>query len=209
MPHKPQNDEPERRCLVTRESGPKAGLIRFVTGPDGQVVADITGKLPGRGYYVTADRALLEQAVSKRLFSRGAKRQVQVPDGFVDQIERLLASQLVNLISLARKAGLAVAGFEKVKGRLGTDDVKVLLQASDGSERGKGKLWTPTGARFFDCLSATELGAAFGRDHVVHCALSAGRLSKRVVEDATKLRGLRHSPTDMAAKTPRKEDKAS
>jgi uncharacterized protein len=95
------------------------------------------------------------------------------------------------LISLAGKAGLCVAGFEKVKGWLADGKAKVLFQASDGSERGKGKLWTPEGGRWFGCLTASELGLAFGRDYVIHGALSAGGLSRRVVEEAAKLTGLR------------------
>ena len=43
----------ERKCLVSQESGLKAGLIRFVTSPDGVVVPDILEKLPGRGYYLS------------------------------------------------------------------------------------------------------------------------------------------------------------
>ncbi len=185
--------EPERKCLVTQESGPKQGLIRFVTGPDSQVVPDVLGKLPGRGYYVTADRAILEQAVAKRVFARGAKMQVTVPDGLIDAIDRQLADRVVDLISLARKAGLAVTGFEKVKSWLADGKVKVLLQASDGSERGKSKLWTPEGARYFGCLTAQEMGLAFGRGHAIHGALSTGGLSTRVIEEAAKLRGLRES----------------
>ena len=42
-------DEPERRCIVTGESQPKAGLVRFGLGPAGQVVPDVLGRLPGRG----------------------------------------------------------------------------------------------------------------------------------------------------------------
>ena len=42
-------DEPERKCIATGESQPKAGLIRFCVGPDGMIVPDIMGKLPGRG----------------------------------------------------------------------------------------------------------------------------------------------------------------
>ncbi|MGB0798108.1 MAG: DUF448 domain-containing protein, partial [Planktomarina sp.] len=121
--HKTMDDQAERKCLVTQESGPKAGLIRFVTGPDGQVVADILGKLPGRGYYVTADRAILEQAIAKRVFSRGAKQQVTIPDGMVDLIEKQLTARVIHYIALARKAGQAVAGFEKVKGWLTKEDV--------------------------------------------------------------------------------------
>ncbi len=159
-------------------------------------------KLPGRGYYVTATRAALDDAVKTNIFSKGARQKVSVPDNLVGLIEDQLAARVTSLIAMARKAGLAVAGFEKVKARLAEDRVKVLFQASDGSERGKSKLWTPQGARYFGCLTAAELGLAFGRGHVIHGALSAGGLSTRVVEDATKLRGLRED------RTAQKDDRA-
>ena len=193
-------EAPERRCLVTGETGPKAGLVRFVLSPDGAVVPDITGKLPGRGMYVTASRPILEQARAGQ-FARAAKASVTVPSDLADEVERQLSHRVVDLVSLARKAGLAVAGFEKVKEALALAGdglakrawahVRVLLQASDGSERGKAKLWTPEGARYFSCLSSEELGRAFGRQTVIHAALASGALADRVVEEAAKLRGLR------------------
>ena len=126
---KDRDDGPERKCLATGEVRPKSDLIRFVAGPDGTVVPDIAGKLPGRGFYVTADRKALETAVAKKLFSRGAKAPVNVPDGLVDEVERQLARRVVDLISLARKAGKAVAGYEKVKSWLDRDEARVLIQA--------------------------------------------------------------------------------
>jgi predicted RNA-binding protein YlxR (DUF448 family) len=187
--------ESERRCIVTAEVQPKAGLIRFVIGPDGTVVPDILEKLPGRGMWVTADRAILDKA-GKGQFSRSAKQPVKVPDTLADDVESLLARRVTDLVALARKAGLAVCGFEKVKGALEKGDVRVLLQASDGSQRGKTKLWTPTGARYFGCLTSSELGLAFGRQSVIHGALASGGLSDRVVEEAAKLRGLREIDGD-------------
>lgn len=184
-------DEPERRCIATGEVQPRHGLIRFVIGPGDEVVPDLAGKLPGRGIWVTADRAALELAVKKRLFSRGAKKPVTAPDDLVDLVEAGLARRVVDGISLARKAGQAVAGYEKVKGWLDSGEGRILIQASDGSERGKSKLRTPEGGRFIGCLTAQELGLAFGRDHVIHGALATGGLGKRVVEDASKLSGLR------------------
>jgi len=191
--HNKERGEAERKCIVTGEVQPKAGLIRFVVGPDNQVVPDVLGKLPGRGMYVTADRAVLDKA-RKGQFARSAKQAVTVPDDLADLVEGQLARRVVDLIALARKAGLAVCGFEKVKGWLaGGEQVRVLVQASDGSERGKTKLWTPEGARYFGCLTSSELGLAFGRQTVIHGALATGGLSNRVVEEATKLRGLRES----------------
>lgn len=184
-------DEPERRCIVTGEVQPKAGLIRFVAAPDGSVVPDLAEKLPGRGIWVTADRAAINKAVAKGLFSRGAKVRVAAPDDLAAMVEAGLARRVVELVSLARKSGRAVAGFEKVKGWLAEGRAKVLLQASDGSDRGKGKLWTPTGGRWFGCLTASELGLSFGRDHVIHGALAAGGLTDKVILEAGRLTGLR------------------
>jgi hypothetical protein len=188
---KDHDEGPERRCIATGETQPKDGLIRFVVSPDGEIAPDVLEKLPGRGIWVSADRAAIEKAVAKNLFARAAKRQVTVPPDLADRVEAGLARRLTDLIALSRKAGEAVAGFEKVKDWLATRKVAVLLQATDGSERGKSKLWTPTGARYFSVLTARELGLAFGRQSVIHGALASGGLAPRVVEGAAKLRGLR------------------
>lgn len=186
-------DEAERRCIVTRDAQPRRGLIRFVVSPDGLVVPDLVEKLPGRGMWVAADRAVLQEAVDKRLFAKAARGNVTIPDGFVDLIEAGLADRVVHLVSLARKAGDAVCGFEKVKSWLAEERARVLLQASDGSARGKGKLWTPEGGRWFGHLTSAELGLAFGRESVIHGALAGGGLSKRVVDEANRLMGVRET----------------
>ena len=192
----PKTDNVERKCIVTGEVTPTAGLICFVVGPENLVYPDVLGKLPGRGMYVTATRSALEVA-TRGQFSRSAKQAVTVPDGLADEVERQVCRHAVDLIALTRKSGRAVCGFEKVKGWLaGGENVRVLLQASDGSERGKAKLWTPEGARYFGCFTSEELGLAFGRGSVIHGALSTGKLSNRVVEEATKLRGLREIDGD-------------
>jgi len=190
---KDHKDGPDRKCIATGEVQPKFGLIRFVAGPDGQLVPDIWGKLPGRGVYVTADRKIIEQAIAKKLFARGLKQPVQVPDGLTDEIERQLVRRVVDLISMARKSGDAVAGYEKVKGWLGTEQATVLVQALDGSGRGKSKLSTPHFGHYIGCLSADELGMAFGRQTAIHAALASGGLSKRVVEEAQRLQGMRET----------------
>ncbi|MFV0293285.1 MAG: RNA-binding protein [Paracoccus sp. (in: a-proteobacteria)] len=190
----------ERRCLITSEVQPKAGLIRFVLGPDGIVAPDLAEKLPGRGFWLTADRAIIDRAGARGMFSRGAKAPARAPEGLADLIEAGLARRVVDLVSLARKSGNAVAGFEKVKDWLAAGRVKVLLQASDGSDRGKGKLWTPEGARWFGCLTASELGLAFGRDHVIHSALSKGGLADKIIRDAGRLNGLRGQSAIRAGK---------
>ena len=190
---KDRADGAERKCLATGEVKPTHGLIRFVVGPEGQVVPDILGKLPGRGMWVSADRKALEAAVKKGLFSRSAKQPVKVPEDLVSEVEKQLARRLVDLISMQRKAGKAVAGYEKVKGWLQTEEAEVLIQAVDGSGRGKSKLSTPHYGHYIGCLTADELGLAFGRQTVIHGALASGGLTQRVVEEAHRLNGVREN----------------
>lgn len=200
---KARDDGPERKCIATGEVAPKNGLIRFVVGPEGRIVPDLAGKLPGRGLYVSANRAALDKAAHKGLFARAAKQPVQVPDGLVDLLEQMLAKRVVDLISLARKSGDAVAGYEKVKTKLQMEEARVLIQADDGSDRGKSKLSTPYGGHYIGWLTADELGAAFGRQTVIHAALGSGGLVPRIVEEAMRLKGLRFQPGPQAGKTDR------
>ncbi|MDZ4309769.1 MAG: RNA-binding protein [Cypionkella sp.] len=189
---KDSRDEPERKCIVSGESQPKAGLIRFVLGPEDMIVPDIQGRLPGRGIYVSADRDALAKAVKKNLFSRAARQPVKVPDDLPDMVERLLVQRVIDLISLGRKAGDAICGYEKVKEWLIKGQARTLIQASDGSERGKDKLRPPNGREtLISCLTAGEMGLAFSRERAIHAALAAGGLNNRVVEEAARLVGLR------------------
>ncbi len=189
---KKERDEPERRCIVTGETGPKAGLIRFVAGPEGAVVPDLAGKLPGRGIWVSAERAALEKAVKKRLFARAARAPVTAPEDLADQVEAALVRRLVETLALARKAGEAVAGYEKVREWLARGEAAALVQAADGSARGRAKLRPPAGPEsHVTCLTAREMGMAFGRENVIHAALAAGGLCGRVVEEAARLARLR------------------
>ncbi|MEO1537505.1 MAG: RNA-binding protein [Pseudomonadota bacterium] len=185
-------DESERRCIATGDVQPKRGLIRFAVSPDGQIVPDVLEKLPGRGIWVAAERSALNTAVDKKLFSRGAKQPVIVSETLADDVEALLAKRLIDGISMARKAGKAIAGYEKVKDWLGRDEVRILFQATDGSERGKSKLHAPGGrGSFFEVLKASELGLSFGRERVIHAALGFGGLTERIREDAIRLSGVR------------------
>jgi uncharacterized protein len=184
--------EPERRCIVTREVQPKSGLIRFVVGPENDLVPDLAAKLPGRGIWVSADAAVLGKAVAKGHFARAARQPVRVAPDLAAQVEMRLARQVVDLIAMARKAGLALAGLEKTKAALVSGEAALLIQAADGSARGKAALRPPEGENsLVSCLLGHELGLAFARDNVIHAAVLAGGLAERIRLEARRLAGLR------------------
>jgi hypothetical protein len=180
-----------RKCIVSGTTKEKSGLVRFVVGPSDSIFADILEKLPGKGIWVSCDQDALRMASEKGLFSRAARRAVKVPDTLLKDVEQMISNRVVGLLSLARKSGHSVAGYEKVKDWLSKDVAEVLVQSSDGSERGKSKLSTPRDGSFIGWLSSEELGAAFGRQTVIHCALASGGITNRVVHEAQRLKGLR------------------
>lgn len=186
------HEEPERRCIATGARGPTEPMVRFVLGPDGAVVPDLAGRLPGRGAWVTSAREALERACAKGLFARAFRAPARVPPDLVALVEAGLARRLMDSIALARKAGLATTGFDAVKSRLKKGPVAVLIEAADGSEPQRAKLRPLAGeASLVDRLSAAELGLAFGREFVIHAVLDRGGASARVEREHARLSGFR------------------
>src|SRR3954467_8586567 len=121
----------ERFCALTREAKPADQMIRFVVGPDGTVVPDVKRKLPGRGIWITATRAAVEEAMAKRIFARGFKRDVRVADDLAALTETLLERSALDALAIAGKAGQVVAGFGKVEDALTSGEAIALLHAAD------------------------------------------------------------------------------
>lgn len=58
------------------ESKPKNELIRIVSGPEGDLLQDLTGKAEGRGVYLCKDKVCIDQAHKKRALARSLKRSI-------------------------------------------------------------------------------------------------------------------------------------
>jgi predicted RNA-binding protein YlxR (DUF448 family) len=177
---------------VTGENGERSALLRFVVAPDGAIVPDVAARLPGRGLWLTPRRDIVERAAAKRLFARAARRSVVVAPGLADRVEALLAERCRDTIGLARRAGRAVGGFEKVREAVQAGKVGLVLFALDGAPDARRKLaGIGRGLPLAVILTAAELGAAFGRDHVVHASVGRGPLCARLLADATRIAGFR------------------
>lgn len=181
---------PVRTCLVTRISGSPEGMLRFVATPDGSVTVDLARKLPGRGVWITARKALIEKAVQRRLFSRGLKADVNAPADLAERTEKLMLDRLFSALSMARKAGQVVAGFTKVESALNSEKVLALIHATDAAEDGVRKIRQIANrvARGYDpealdvvsqlpiinSFSRQQLDLALGGENVIHAALLGG-----------------------------------
>lgn len=181
---------PQRRCVVSGQVFPKERLLRFVVNPDGMIVFDAAQKLPGRGIWLSAGQDVVNTAISKKVFARAARRAVRVPEDLAQQIGTTLRQHGLNFVALARRAGQAVCGFEKVRSAIRGGTAEVLFAAADGAMDGREKITAlaPT-LPVVDGFSAEELGQVFGRDAVVHAAVLSGGLARRVRQSAVLLRG--------------------
>ena len=184
-----------RRCILSGEREDAQGLLRFAIGPGSKMVPDICGNLPGRGYWLTPTRAAVREAVARSAFAKAARQPVIADIDLADQVERLLARRCLDLLGLARRAGVVTVGFEPVRAALRADRVGVLVAARDGAADGRGKLRAlAPGARRVEAFTADELGLALGRENVVHAALAPGGLADRFYAEVRRLGGFRPEP---------------
>jgi hypothetical protein len=201
----------ERKCIVSGKVRDRAHLIRFVVSPDGEVVPDLAAKLPGRGLWVSADRASLEQAVAKNHFSKAAKANVKAARDLADRLEKLIVRRMTDDLGLARRSGNLVAGFDNVLRELdGAKPPAALVEASDGAADGRRKLFGSARARGLDLpmievLTAEEISLALGRGNVIHAALKSGPLAERLIFEAGRLSGFRNAAKKHAGPIPADE----
>ncbi len=160
--------------------------------PDGVVTPDLSAKLPGRGAWVTANRAAVQDAVKRRAFSRAFRREAQAADDLAAQVEAGLAKAALSFLGLARKSGDAVVGFEKVRSALAASRAAVLVEATDGADDGKRKLSAVAGdtpvVALFD---RAAMSAALGVD-AVHAAIAEGHGATRFLRAALRLEAYRN-----------------
>lgn len=178
----PVETGPLRTCIVTREAHEKAAMIRFVADPEGRIVPDLKGDLPGRGYWVKADAAILAEGLKRQVFAKVSKGKAKAAPDLVARVAALLERQLLDQLGLAKKSGHLVAGFEKVDAALRQGKVALLIEASDGAEDGRGKLArvAGSGVEIWAPLPAEALAPAIGRFTAVHLAVKPGGMADRL-----------------------------
>ncbi|CAA7617600.1 RNA-binding protein [Magnetospirillum sp. SS-4] len=195
-----EDSGPERRCVVTGAHRPKAELLRFAVSPEGEVVPDLGQGLPGRGIWLSPRRDVVNTAVAKKLFARAARRQVSVSGDLADRVEALLVRRCLDDIGLARRAGQAVMGFEKVCAEVRAGRAALLIAARDAARDGRDKVRGLAPALpVIEVLDGTELGTVFGRDQAVHACVSPGKLARRLIEISGLLAGFRQGGSDRPA----------
>lgn len=183
-----KSDDITRKCIVTGELKEKTQLLRFVMTPDKCIVPDLYKKLPGKGVYVSNSYSVLEQAVHKNLFTKSLKRNVKVSDDLLQIVENMLHKNALNAISLSKKGGAVLIGFEKVMDALKLNQVSFLLEATDAGADGLKKLSTFTAELpTYRLFSVEELDKALDKVNTVYLAFLKNGMSTMVKDNFDKL----------------------
>ena len=161
----------ERTCIITRQTLPPRQLIRFVAAPDGFAMADLAGRLPGRGAWVTASEGAIREANKLGYFKRALGGGLRSDDETIIMIASQLRARVLSIAGLARRSGILLGGSGKL---LAEGNCFGLLAADDASVRETenlcSKLAVDWVARNF---SATELGKICGRDSIAFVGVRA------------------------------------
>jgi hypothetical protein len=177
----------ERLCLVTRKIKPTAEMIRFVIDPDGAVVADLRRRLPGRGVWITATRAMIVEAIKRKTFRQGFQQDIKTAVNFVETVEEQLVRSALNALSIAHKAGGVAIGFSRVEAAIGDRRALALIHAAEAGAEGVRKIFQALSSRIepdageipqIRKFTSAQLDLALGRSNVVHAALLAGPASE-------------------------------
>jgi predicted RNA-binding protein YlxR (DUF448 family) len=188
---------PARLCVVTRKVRPMTELIRFVAAPDGNVMADLKHKLPGRGVWVSAERNAVAEAVKRGAFARGLRRPVRAAPDLPDTVEAQFLRAVLDALAIAQKAGAVAAGFVRVEKALTGPDIAAVLHAAEAGHDGVRKIESALrgrNIRVISGLTSAQLDLALARSNVVHAALLAGRPSETVLARYDRLEHYRTQP---------------
>ncbi|WP_142415905.1 RNA-binding protein [Bartonella massiliensis] len=202
----------ERTCIVTRQNASAQTLIRFVIGPNNQIVPDLKANLPGRGVWISAHHTVIEKAIKQKAFHKNFKTDVEVASNLAHIVDTLLLKAALSSLSLARKAGAVAMGATKVDAAIRSGQVILVLHAKETTEDGKRKIaqaihtiqqQTKRTIKTISLFTSDEMRVAFGSNPVMHAALLDTKAAEGFLKTIYKLisyRDVKHSkPGEMTA----------
>lgn len=186
---------PERKCILSGEHGVRDDFVRLAISPDGDVLPDALARAPGRGAWIGASRAELQDAIAKGRLKGALARAfkgatLRIPDDLPERIEAALTRAFTDRLGLEMKSGRLLLGSDRIAENARMGNVAWLAHAADASTDGSRKLdqaWRvgeeAEGSGMAGVtlpLDRAALSVALGRDNVVHLALTDPAAAQRI-----------------------------
>lgn len=187
MKHPSSHKQTERRCAVTGCTAASAFLLGFVAAPSGKVVADWKENLPAEHrIYLAAQSSVLREAIARQIFS-GLGTHVVADEALLKQVENQWKERMLSLLSLCKRSGAIVMGFEKCKAAIASKRAQMLVQACDGAEDGRNKLSKLAfhhDVFVWERFEKADLAQVTGMANQTHIVLNYGGLTTKFKEEA-------------------------
>lgn len=169
-----------RTCLGCRGVFPQDQLVRFVLSPQGELLVDYRGKLPGRGAYTCIRQECIQQAATRKQFQRSFR----AASGEID-VKHLLVSlkdqifkRILGLLGMARKSSQMVVGTQSVISGMESGKIfRLLFLATDMSEEIAAKTRYKAGLAGIPCHSFFDKGTMGQISGKGECSVIAVRTS--------------------------------
>ncbi len=181
-----KENNPNRTCLVTGKEQNKENLLRFTLTPDREIIPDFKKKLGGKGFYISNSRLILEQAISKNVFKKLGKN-IKIAPNLVDIVENILKNRALDAINLAKKAGVLITGYEKVRENLQKNKVAFIIEATDAGSDGTAKIRAAAkDTEILTLFTIEELDKALNKINTVHAAVLKSEMANMVYNQLKK-----------------------
>lgn len=168
LPVRRRKNVPQRTCVGCRTTHDADQLLRLACTPQGQVIMDVTDRMPGRGGYVCYNATCLQKALQPAKLSLIFKRSVMSPD-FNEAYKTVVQSMHIRLrtrLGMAQKAGAIVSGSETLRKALAQATVHCLILAEDAAVSRATEYNTLCAAAQIPCVrlfSKEDLGSCLGK----------------------------------------------
>lgn len=180
----------ERTCVATRQALPRDELVRLVASPDGQVIVDAKGTLPGRGAWVhPSSEALARLDRVKGRLERQLGAKVD-PVAVAASVREATRKGVLDGLSLAAASGALLGGRDQIITALAAGRVHTLAFASDAAQRTRDALLREASDRVL-CVelpfTAARLGQQAGRGPLAAVAVIDARPTRLLLRQLRRL----------------------
>ncbi len=184
---------PERTCVACRQTAEKEDLVRLTCSPDGQLMIDYRGKLPGRGAWVHPDRSCIEKLEHKPgILNRALAASWTAVELYPPMLHQVQQAALDG-ISMAAAAGALVGGKDALEQAIRENRVMEIVVASDASPRTLKEIRHVSGDTMLFTgvpLDREHLGERIGRGARAALGVTASRAASHLRRQLRRLRAL-------------------
>lgn len=184
----------QRRCVACRGQVERDDGVRLTVDPAGCLVVDLRGRLPGRGAWIHPVRDCVAAVMNKpSLLGRTLRTPSLDTSALGTMLRERVVAAAMNGLSQAAAAGAIVGGADRLGASLSAREVRVVVVATDASERSVRDLRraAPDEVPFVGLpLDRQALGVRVGTGPRAAVGVRPGRASRHLLSQLDRLRTL-------------------